>query len=236
MFGIAATGRRRTPGLRREEVAQLSGLSITWYTWLEQGRDISLSAPGLARLASVLRLSAAERAYVFDLAGRRDPQLGSAAQPDLPPGLVDALLQIACPAYVLDHRWDAQGWNDAASRLFAGWLSADAPHNLLRYIFLDPGAATLIVDWEERARRVVAEFRADYSRHLGDEPLQDLVRLLSRRSTVFAQAWTDHAVVGREGGGRAFQHPRDGLRTYRQITLNPSGRADLKLVVLTPLE
>ena len=234
-FGIVETGRRRTPGLRREEVAQLCGLSVTWYTWLEQGRDISLSSPALARLASVLRLSQAERAYLFDLAGRRDPQAGGDVEPSLPPAIVGSLPFIACPAYVLDHRWDAQGWNEPARNLFAGWLTGEHAGNLLRYIFLDEGATSFIVDWEERARRVIAEFRADYSRHLGDGVLQDLVKLLSARSPFFAKAWTKHVVVGREGGGRAFLHPTEGLTRYRQVTLNPASRPDVKLVLLTPM-
>ena len=110
MLGFEGGRRRRTPGLRREEVAQLCGLSTTWYTWLEQGRDISLSAHALARLAGVLRLSPAERAYLFDLAGKRDPKGGEEAGPQAPDALVATLPLIACPAYVIDHRWDAQGW------------------------------------------------------------------------------------------------------------------------------
>jgi transcriptional regulator with XRE-family HTH domain len=234
-FGLPATGRRRTPGLRREEVAQLCGLSVTWYTWLEQGRDISLSAPALGRLATVLRLTQAERAYLFDLAGRRDPRAASEPRPGLPDGLLDALFLIACPAYLLDHRWDLQGANEPARRLFASWLDGPEAANLLRYIFLDPAARTLIVDWEERARRVVAEYRADYSRHLDDPAMQDLAHLLSERSPLFGEAWAHHAVIGREGGGRRFLHPVDGPTIYNQVTLCPASRPSLKLVVLTPL-
>jgi transcriptional regulator with XRE-family HTH domain len=234
-FGIETTTRRRTPGLRREELALLCGLSVTWYTWLEQGRDISLSSPALARLASVMRLSKAERAYLFDLAGRLDPHAGAEGEASLPPAVLDSLAFISCPAYVLDHRWDAHGLNGPARDLFAGWLAGEHAGNLLRYIFLDPGAPDLIIDWEERARRVIAEFRADYSRHLDDRVLQELVQLLAARSPFFKQAWTEHAVVGREGGGRTFLHPSSGLRTYRQVTLNPAERPGIKLVLLTPL-
>jgi transcriptional regulator with XRE-family HTH domain len=233
-FGIETTRRRRTPGLRREELALLCGLSVTWYTWLEQGRDISLSAAALSRLAGLMGLSKAERAYVFDLAGRRDPRADADTEPSLPPVVLDALAFITCPAYVIDHRWDAHGLNGPARGLFAGWLAGEHAGNLLRYIFLDPGAPVLIVDWEDRARRVIAEFRGDYSRHLDDGALQDLVRLLAERSPFFRQAWTEHAVVGREGGGRTFLHPSEGLRTYRQVTLHPAERPGIKLVLLTP--
>jgi transcriptional regulator with XRE-family HTH domain len=232
MAGIEGGGRRRTPGLRREEVAHLSGLSTTWYTWLEQGRNISLSAHALSRLAAVLRLTTAERAYVFELAARRDPRDHEEAAA-APSAVFDAVAHIACPSYLIDFRWDAKAWNEAAAHLFVGWL--DGPeHNLLRFIFLDPRARSLIRDWPDRARRVIAEFRADYSRHLDDEALRRLVDELAGASEAFAHAWDDHAVVGREGGRRSFHHPRDGLLHFRQVTLIPSNRPDLKLVLLMP--
>src|SRR5215831_7946175 len=129
-LGFPPVGRRRTPGLRREEVAQLAGLSVTWYTWIEQGRDVSVSPAALARLARTLQLSAAERTYVFDLAGKRDPA-GPAPAPasEVPVTLEAAVQAIAAPAYVLDRQWNAVVWNALASRLFIGWLdrSADKP-------------------------------------------------------------------------------------------------------------
>ena len=232
--GLPPGQRRRTPGLRREEVAQLCGLSTTWYSWLEQGRDISLSAAALSRIAAVLRYSAAERAYLFDLAGRRDPRAGGEAAHAVHEGLAPLLPLIDAPAYLIDHRWDALGWNGAAKALFVGWLDGGQGANLLRYIFLSPAAARLIRDWEARARRVVAEFRADYSRHLDDERLKGLVAEIAAGSPAFARLWEEHAVVGREGGRRGFDHPTLGSLSYRQVTLNPAGRADLKLVVLVP--
>jgi hypothetical protein len=140
-----------------------------------------------------------------------------------------ALPLIACPAYVIDHRWDAQGWNEAAQNLFAGWLD-EGGGNLLAFIFLDPRARRLIGDWEARAKRVVAEFRADYSRHLDDAQLQAMV------DDLVAGHWHAHAVLGREGGRRTFEHPTGGPLAFRQVTLNPVGRPDLKLVMLTPEE
>ena len=114
-------GRRRTPGLRREEVAQLCGVSTTWYTWAEQGRDIALSAGALARLADALRLSAPERAYLFELARRRDPAPVAAGPVPAPAPfeLLAALQAIAAPAYILDRLWQVRGWNEPAGRLFA---------------------------------------------------------------------------------------------------------------------
>src|SRR5262249_46621965 len=121
-LGLPPGARRRTPGLRREEVAQLSGLSVTWYTWLEQGRDMSLSTVALARLANALRLGRAERAYLFELAGRRDPDHGAGETDELPAAVLGCVESIASPAYVLDQGWTARVWNSAAERLFVGWL------------------------------------------------------------------------------------------------------------------
>lgn len=233
MFGIDPGVRRRTPGLRREELAQLCGVSATWYSWIEQGRDVSVSASALARLSRIMRLSPAERAYLFDLAGKRDPQsVGDADNADLPVGLVESLALMAAPAYLLDRSWTALAWNEPAAHLFAGWLGEGGSRNLLRYIFLDPSARSLIRDWESRARRVAAEFRADYSRHIAAPEMRALVEDLVQASPLFAEAWDAHAVYDRAGGERTFDHPQDGFLRYQQITLLPARHPDLKLVML----
>ena len=237
--GLATGTRRRTPGLRREEVAQLSGVSATWYTWIEQGRDVSVSPGALGRLAAALHLSRAERRYLFDLAGKRDPD-GSAGETDdqAPAALSAMIAAIALPAYVLDRTGRARTWNVRAAALFVGWLddaSADPERNLLRYIFRNPAARTLIDDWERRARRVVAEFRADNSRHLDDPQIDALIDELRRENSVFQQLWDEQAVLGREGGERTFNHPRLGFLRYEQMTFEVSNRPDFKLVVLSPI-
>jgi transcriptional regulator with XRE-family HTH domain len=235
-LGLPIGTRRRTPGLRREELAQACGMSATWYTWLEQGRDVSASPTTLARLAGALRLTAAERAYLFELAGKRDPNappaLSASDGMDVPPALAQALAAIDAPAYLLDRAWNARAWNQAAARLFVGWLDRSADRNLLRYIFLNPIAPTVIPDWESRARRVLAEFRAESSRHLDDPALGALVQDLRRRSPRFARWWTEHAVGERAGGERRFVHPRDGRLTYEQIAFTLASRSDFTLVIL----
>ncbi len=166
-LGLPPGSRRRTPGLRREELAQLCGLSTTWFTWIEQGRDVSVSPSALARLASSLRLGRAERAYLFDIAGKRDPdQAADDANASIAPAVLACVETIRSPAYILDRTWTARSWNAKARHLFAGWLDAPGEHryNLLRFIFLTPSARTLICDWEPRARRVAAEFRAALQR------------------------------------------------------------------------
>ena len=230
--GLSAAARRRTPGLRREEVAQLAGLSTTWYTWIEQGRDVSVSPLALSRLASALRLGRAERAYLFELAGKRDPEQLDDEVDDVTPALRACIDAIATPAYVLDRGWTARVWNDPATRLFPGWLSPGADRNLLRFIFLDLTAQALIDGWQERARRVVAEFRAHAGAHLNDSALTEPIGDLLRQSPSFARLWQQRDVLEREGGERTFNHPTDGFLRFEQVTFNLSGQPGMKLTVL----
>jgi transcriptional regulator with XRE-family HTH domain len=224
--------RRRTPGLRREEVALLCGLSPTWYTWLEQGRDVSVSAAALARIAAALHLGPAERAYLFELTHKRDPDARLDAEEGALVGpLLEALETMTAPAYVLDSHWHARGANAPARHLLSQWLDGPEP-NLLRYVFLDPSARELICDWDERARRLAAEFRADTAPRTNDKELAALIDDLCRASSRFAEFWADHGVLARGGGTREFNHPLDGKLRYQQITLIPAGLAGYKLVML----
>ncbi|MFZ3351703.1 MAG: helix-turn-helix transcriptional regulator [Xanthobacteraceae bacterium] len=238
-LGLSPGSRRRTPGLRREELAQLCGLSTTWFTWIEQGRDVSVSPSALARLASSLRLGRAERAYLFDIAGKRDPdQAADDGDALIAPAVLACVETIRSPAYILDRTWTARSWNAKARHLFAGWLDAPGEHryNLLRFIFLTPSARTLICDWEARARRVAAEFRAAYSAHFNDPILHALIAELREGSREFAQFWEQHGVLGREGGERTFNHPRDGFVRYEQVTFDLASQSDVKLTLLVAPE
>jgi transcriptional regulator with XRE-family HTH domain len=230
--GLPPGPRRRTPGLRREEVAQLCGVSPTWYTWIEQGRRNWPSADALARIAVALQLSRAERAYLFELAAQRDPAEPDPTAADAPATLLETVQLVNAPAYVLDRQWNALAWNDRAADLFVGWLDGTHDRNLLRFTFTEPTARELIVDWETRARRLAAEFRADSIRHLTDAPTRGLIDTLTSTSDAFARFWASQDVGEREGGRREFNHPRDGRVVYDQITFKPAHREDLKLVVL----
>lgn len=230
--GLPSGQRRRTPGLRREEVAQLCEISTTWYTWIEQGRPVTVSPAVLSRLASVLRLRRAERHYLFELAECADPEHDRGGVDALPPVLADCVHSITAAAYILDRCWNVMSWNEPFLYLFDGWPARDPHPNLLRYIFLDPAARSLVVDWEERASRVVAEFRADAGPHAGAADLRAVIDLLQRESPVFAHWWTRHTVVDREGGVREFQHPKEGRLSYQQITFRLATRPDCKLVML----
>lgn len=247
-FGLRGGTRRRTPGLRREEAAALCGISATWYTWIEQGRTTAISVRALADIAQGLHLSPAERAYLFQLAGRADPA-GSGAGASAQGQFDDLVGAMRAPAYVLGRHWDALAWNSSAAALFADWLgktakraggrraggTAGGERNLLRYVFLDQDAPTFIADWEERAYRLVAEYRADSAGWHNDPVHQKLVAELCAASPSFEAAWRAQRVLAREGGQRSFMHPQRGRCDYRQFTLRPAQQNEVKLIVLCPL-
>jgi transcriptional regulator with XRE-family HTH domain len=227
-------GRRRTPGLRREELAERAGISTTWCAWIEQGRQVQASPETLSRLAKALVLSGPERAYLFELASRLDPDAPAAPTADGPESLLAIIKAVKSPAYGLDRSWNACCWNKAATRLFRGWLDGDHQRNLLRFVFLDPAARCLIPEWEDRARRLLAEFRADYSHSFRDARVRGLVENLRQASPLFAAAWNEQGVQHRSGGLRDFTHPDEGWLSYTQHTFSPSERPDYKLVMLVP--
>lgn len=236
-FGFPGGQRRRARGLRREEVAQLAAISPTWYTWIEQGREVNVSAEALTRLSVALKLTRSERAYLFEMAGRRLADESESSDDTAAKILATMLDDIATPAYLMGPYWDLLAWNQSASALFTGWL--DVPQtrqpNLLRYVFLDPSARILIDDWEVRARRIAAEFRADCRTRFEDPALQRLVAELTDGSVEFGRFWKQHDVLERQGGPRDFRHPSRGLVSYQQITLHPVEQAQLKLVILKPI-
>lgn len=240
-FGFPSGNRRRTQGLRREEVAQLAGISATWYTWIEQGREVNVSSDALDRLAKALKLSRSERAYLFDMADRRDPHSILAEDDSAPEVLVATLANIKTPAYIMGRYWDLLAWNAQAAELFSGWLDQPQPSgapapNLMRYVFQHPMARQFVVNWEVRARRLVAEFRADCRSRLEEPVLQALVLELSQSSLDFDHFWKQHDVLERQGGPRTFDHPKRGLVSYQQVTLCPVDQEQLKLVLLNPSE
>lgn len=237
-YGFPAGQRRRTKGLRREEVAQLAGISATWYTWIEQGREVNVSSEALDRLAQALKLSRSERTYLFDMADRRDPRGTETEADQVPETLVGMLDNITIPAYIMGRTWDVLAWNKPAEALFSGWLdkvTAGGPApNLLRFVFQHPEARLFVVNWEVRARRLVAEFRADCRGRLEEPELQRLVNELSQASADFERFWKQHDVLERQGGQRAFNHPKKGNINFQQVTLRPVEQEQLKLVLLQP--
>jgi len=232
--GLSPGLRRRAKGLRREELAGLCGISPTWLTWIEQGRTDAVSSETIEKIARALLLSKAERSYLFELAGMRDPE-GSdlSCDPQLDSMLREAVAKIKTPAYVLDHEWNAIAWNPPAAQLFTDWLGKPgADRNLLRYTFLDPHARTFIFDWPSRAQRLVAEFRGECRAVLDSPRIKRRVEELRRTSKEFESFWSTQNVLEREGGERTFHHPKRGRVSLRQLTLSLSTSPAIKLFIL----
>jgi transcriptional regulator with XRE-family HTH domain len=243
-FGFAPGRRRRTAGLRREELAQLCGISVTWLTWIEQGRAASVSAPTLLALARGLKLTRAEREYLFRLSGKSDPAPPSEGGGDH--RLLQRLVEgFDAPAYVLDGYWDAVVWNKHASQLFPQWLKGQGGRNkvpsstgaaeranLLHYVFLTSAARRQVIDWKERSQRVVAEFRADTASLRSDALRDAFVEELAKRSPEFAAQWRAERVQAREGGERRFRDARGRICRFEQVTLRVARQPELKLVLL----
>lgn len=225
---------RRTPGLRREEVAQLAGVSLSWYTWLEQGRAIQASTATLERVAKVLQLDRVERHHLFALSSRAVPP----AEPDehVSHGLHDLVQSMdPTPVYIRNARLDVLAWNNAITDVFVDY-GALAPHerNTLRLLFLYPPYRQMILDWEELARGMISTFRAARARAQNRAPFDELIAELTQLSPEFRSWWTGTEVSGFEEGRKRLLHPVRGRMTFTYISLIPEGRADLSLVAYLP--
>jgi transcriptional regulator with XRE-family HTH domain len=193
--GLTVSGRRRTPGLRREEVAQLAGVGVTWYTWLEQGRDIAPSPQVLDAIARTLQLDRHERTHLFRLADTTDPSHvdGCAAVPDTVRVLLDKLEPF--PASVLNARYDVLAYNRTYNAL-VGDLDALEPgeRNALWRIFTDPMAQARWLNWQESAERMVAGFRAAMAKHMGEPAWKCFLTRMLDASPEFTEIWQRHEV------------------------------------------
>ncbi len=234
-FGFSST-RRRTPGLRREEVAQRANVSATWYTWLEQGRGGTPSTDVLDGIANALSLSAAEREYLFLLAQQRPPQVHYQTPEGVTPQLQRVLdsLQFS-PAYVRTAVWDIVAWNRAAEAVLTDGAAAGAPaeRNLLRRFFCNP-CVRKTADWETTMRFAVAAFRADVARAGASESVEALVEELRQSSPEFAALWCNHDVRTHGEVTKHLRHSIAGSITLEYSTFAVDGRPDLSLVIFTP--
>ncbi|PST19788.1 transcriptional regulator [Rhizobium sp. JAB6] len=236
--GLPEGFRRRTPGLRREEVALLAGVGTTWYTWLEQGRDVRPSAEVLSALADALRLDPAERRHLFTLSDRPSAEAPSRGPEDVPDALQRMLASLAGqPAYVLGRRWDVLAWNAAAVAVFGDYnlLQGDARNSVHR-VFTDPAHRQLLVDWEIVAANSLAMFRADSARYAGDPDFERLISTLMQASPEFRAWWPRQDVLRPLTGHKRLRHPKGGLMTFEYTALAVMDRPDMKLVVYTPLD
>ena len=235
-YGLPPLSRTRERGLRREEVAFLSGVSVTWYTWLEQGRDINPSRQVLEAVGRALHLSDAGLDYVLSLGGYAAVGPGPAAAATAPAHLqrlLDAL--DPNPSFALFPDWGIAGWNSAYAALFPNIATVPAAdRNLLWLVFTDPYVRDLLPDWEVTSQRFLAEFRAETGQRLGDVDVRNLVERLKSASPEFKEGWDRYDILGFESRERVFRHPGVGILRLEHHQLSPSDRPDLHLVVYTP--
>jgi transcriptional regulator with XRE-family HTH domain len=237
-LGLPPVKGRKTSGLRREEVAYLSGVSVTWYTWLEQGRDITPSRQVLDALARTLRLSATEHAYVRSLVGYSAPQPAAGPTPHAAPAHVQRLLDAIAgfPAYAITPDWGISAWNIAYAALYPNVATVPlADRNLLWLLFTDPYLHELLPDWESNGRRHIAAFRAGAGPRLSDPPFSDLVTRLLEVSEPFRAAWQSHDIEALTSRERVVHHPIVGELHLEQHSLTPWDHRDLHVVILTPV-
>jgi transcriptional regulator with XRE-family HTH domain len=234
-FGLSAA-RRRTPGLRREEVAQRAYISPTWYTWLEQGRGGAPSADVLDRIARALMLTDVEREHLFLLGLGRPPEVRYRAVDGITPRLqrvLDALEP--SPALIRTATWDVVAWNRAATLMLADYGSMPPKQrNVLRFIFLDPRVRAAQYDWESVARLVVASFRVDAARAGAASEVEPLVEELCRLSPEFEAMWRENDVRSHGEGVKHIRHPLLGPLALEYSVFAVDGRSDLSMVVYNP--
>ena len=237
-MGLPRGSRRRAPGLRRAEVAQLAGVSVDWYTWLEQGRPITVSTQVLESLVQALHLNASEREHLFFLAHQQPPP-----ERDIEPEMVSPTLQHfldhqgLSPAFVTGRRWDVVAWNEAARVIFGDYEQMTTrERNAVWRMFTSPMHRQFLVDWEGHARRLLAQFRASCGRYPGDPWLTELIHDLMIASPEFRAWWPDHEVLSASEGHKTFNHPQLGNLVFEHVTFQVFDAPDLTVTVYTPLD
>ena len=228
--------RRRTPGLRREEVAQRANVSATWYTWLEQGRGGAPSADVLDRIARAMMLTDVEREHLFLLGLGRPPEVRYRAPEGISPRLQRVLDTLEhSPAFIRTATWDVIAWNNAAAVVLTDYSTLPyGQRNVLRIMFRDSRIRAAQPNWQSVARYVVASFRADVARAGAARNVQSLVDELCATSPEFAAMWRDNDVRGHGDGSKVLHHPIAGPLSMEFSGFAVDGRPDLNMVIYNP--
>jgi transcriptional regulator with XRE-family HTH domain len=233
--GLPDGARRRTPGLRREEVAHLADISVTYYTFLEQGRDVRPSQQVLASLARALRLTPAERAHLHELVNGSPSPVAAAAPDTLAPEVAAIVSRLdPWPAYVTGRCWDVLAVNRAARALWADWPAR--PHderNVLWWTFMDPSARMVLADWENEAKAQLARFRSASARHPDDPQFLELIERLQAGSLEMRRWWPEHEVIPLGSGVKRIRHPALGVIDFHHVVFQVADDPEQKLVTFT---
>jgi transcriptional regulator with XRE-family HTH domain len=234
-LGLPIPQRKRTEGLRREDVAALSGVSVSWYTWLEQGRDMRVSDEVLERICHTFRLSDDERIYLFSLVQHRPPRLHRNTRFEAPPEIVRMIDGVSSPAVVTNLRWDVLAWNQLNSMIFRDYgATPPAERNLVEILFTRPSYYEDPQEFENMARRVLAKLRVDYSKSGDDPRFEALIRRLDTLSPVFRRVWRTPEINVRSYGIHRFRHPSYGELAFEHTTVVPDGHPTVRVVICTP--
>jgi transcriptional regulator with XRE-family HTH domain len=236
--GLAPGLRRRTPRLRREEVAQLAGVGVTWYTWLEQGRPINASVQILDAIARTLRLDAAERAHLYRLA--EVPAVPDSDTGEALPAEVQTILDsmLLAPAAVYNGRYDVLAWNSAYAAIFPSVVnSPPRERNALWHLFVAEPCCSALLNRDEELPRMVATLRAAFGRHVGEPTWTGFVRRLAAASPKFERMWAEHDVATPGTRMKIFQHVRDGRLLHTMSTAFAiSSTPESRMIVYTPID
>ncbi len=234
-FGMPRGSRRRTPGLRREEVALLAGVGVTWYTWLEQGREINASTQVLDAVARTLRLDRVEREHLYRLAEATPLHMESERKtvPDTIREIVHSLDPL--PASLINSRFDILLTNAASEELFWEWHSLPCVHkNTLWCCVTEPAARGNLVEYDAHVRYLVARLRSAYSMHIGDPDWEEDIRRLASLSREFAELWARHEVADAEPRTLTYLHAQAGTLSLAVSELDVPAMPDARIVVYTP--
>ncbi|MBI1360785.1 MAG: helix-turn-helix domain-containing protein [Alphaproteobacteria bacterium] len=231
--GLPAGRRRRTPGLRREEVAELAGIGVDWYVRLEQGRNVRPSAVTVDALARALKLNKTEHGHLRALAGAR---LSGAFEREIVPDMIRRIVEgYGHPAYITGRRFDVLAWNKRADDIFGFSRIAEADRNTFLTILTSPASRKLFgAGWPDEARRVVALFRANYDLYANDPAFVELIERVRPRCPEFVSWWRSHEVRGPSAGRKQLKHPKLGVLAYDYATFQANDDPALKLAVYTP--
>ncbi len=233
--GLPTGGRRRTPGLRREDVAALAGLSATWYTWLEQGRDVRASDRVLESLSRTLRLTSEERDYLFSLAQHRPAPLTAAKVEDVSPAVRRTLEALNVPALVMTPRWDVVYWNRMMAVALRDYDAMDPEdRNLIKILLASPESRADADDYEMMAQRILAKLRVDYSQAGVDPAFDALIEELSETSPLFRRLWRSPEIMGHSEGVHLERHTRLGGITFEHTSYLVEGAPTLRVVIYAP--
>ena len=234
-LGLPVPQRKRTEGLRREDVASLSGVSVSWYTWLEQGRDMRVSDEVLDRIAQTFKLSEDERIYLFSLVQHRPPRLPHEARLEAPPEIVRMINGVQVPAVVMNLRWDVLAWNRLNTIIFRDYATTPAAErNLVEILFTRQSYYTEPAEFEKMARRMLAKLRVDYSKSGDDPRFEALIRRLEILSPVFRRVWRSPEINIRSYGIHRFRHPQFGELAFEHTSYVPDGHPTVRVVLCSP--